>query len=256
MCGNSTQIENVTDGSLLLLVPGGKFLAGDDKHPCELPPYYLAIHPVTNVQYKRFVDATGHRPPDEVDYSAAGGEPVWKGNDFPADKSDHPVVCVSWDDAEAYCRWAGLRLPTELEWEKAARGTDGREFPWGQKWEQTRFKVLDSWHRANQKCRNDKNKGSETTCSVWSYPEGRSPWGHYQMAGNVWEWCADWYDDADEGCKSNKLIAPQSGPTRVLRGGSWDRNNPNYFRCAFRYRNYPDRRSRNCGFRVARSLTA
>jgi formylglycine-generating enzyme len=231
-------VENPTDGSLLLLVPGGKFLAGDDKFPVELPPYYLGIHPVTNGQYKRFVDATGHRPPDKADY----GDPVWKGKSFSADRAEHPVVCVSWDDAAAYCKWSGLHLPTELQWEKAARGTDGRKYPWGQQ-------------RDKAKCRNGKNKGSDTTCNVWSYPEGCGPWGHYQMAGNVLEWCADWDDsDAYDRYKRGDLTAPSSGGSRVLRGGSWCDDRPGPFRCVCRYCDRPVYRRFDVGFRVSRTL--
>ncbi len=252
------KIENPIDDSTLLLVPGGTFLAGGpgqeapgDDEGCgepfkvELPGYYLGIHPVTNGQYKRFVDAMGHRPPEQSD--RGWGDPVWEGKDFPREKSDHPVVCVDWDDAEAYCRWSGMRLPTELEWEKASRGVDGREYPWGEEYDEA-------------KCRDPKNRGDETTCNVWEYSQGCSPWGHYQMSGNVWEWCADWYDmGAYVRYKQGDLKAPLSSSWgyRVLRGGSWKGGlQGSSGRCAHRCYSYPDRRDPDVGFRVAMTLTA
>ena len=225
-------IENDKDGTLLVQIPGGEcvvggpgFDEGNGAFRVAVPAFYLALHPVTNAQYQRFVQETGtHRD--------------WKKKAA----ADHPAVNVSWDDAQAYCAWAGLRLPTELEWEKGARYVDGREYPWG-----------DTWDEAH--CRNWKNRGGEQTGGVWGYASGSSPWGAYQMSGNVWEWCEDWYDgNTYTRYKQGDLTPPpKSGGARVRRGGSWNFDVPDDFRGADRGFSEPGNRLDVFGFRCART---
>jgi serine/threonine-protein kinase len=234
-------VVNEKDGSILVPIPAGEAIFGspkgkgfDEERPqfrASLPGYTLAAHPVTNAQYLRFVEATRR---STRGLSAAHADPSM---------SDHPVVCVSWEDAEAYCEWAGLRLPSELEWEKGARGTDGRKYPWGNEWDDDR-------------CRFDGNGDSagRRTCGIWEYPTGRSPYGLFHMSGNVWEWCADWHDyKAYQRYSRGDLTPPASGESRVLRGGSWN-GNANLCRAAFRNNFDPTDRNYFSGFRVARAL--
>ena len=227
----AARLVNPIDNSVLILIPAGKFLAGEEKFPVELPAYYLGLTEVTNAQYKRFVDATGHQPPGS-----------WKDPTFLKRRTDHPVVGVSWNDAQAYCQWAMLRLPSELEWEKGARGCDGREYPWG-----------NTWEPAN--CRNHTNSNGEETAAAGSYPAGRSPWGLQDTCGNAWEWCADWFDpDAYKNYKAGNLTPPATGTLRVGRGGSWGSLDVQQYRCWVRGPTYrPDDHDMYGGFRVARS---
>ncbi len=202
-------------GIEMVLIPSGDFLYGDDKQRVHLPAYCLARTPVTNAQYKAFVDATGHPAPFH-----------WRDGGIPYRKEDHPVVHVSYEDAQAFCKWAGCRLPTEQEWEKGARGTDGREYPWGNWWEPGRC--------------NSSEAGWKDTTPVGlydRYPSGESPYGLLDMAGNAWEWCEDWHYEGIRRCNAQ-------------RGGSWG-NNSGVVRAAYRAWGYTATGTSYDGFRCA-----
>ena len=226
-----------------------------------LPGYWIGRTEVTNAQYRRFVRATGHRAPEH-----------WEGGQVPAGLEDFPVVYVTWEDARAYCEWAGGHLPTELQWEKAARGTDGRVFPWGNQWDSKRCRNFEliagrgyvsgegragafgawlaSWAWQAWVASHDTVR--EGPAAVGSYPAGRSPFGCADMAGNLDEWCADWYDaKAYQRYAKGDLTSPRTGESRVLRGGSWDMPDPWDFRCAYGGRIVPDACSGVAGFRCA-----
>lgn len=203
------------DGAPMVLIPAGEFEMGsndgeDDEKPVHtvyLDAFYMDKHEVTNEQYKKFMDATKYKAPR-----------YWYLPNFCA--PNHPVVGISWDDANEYCRWAGKRLPTEAQWEKAARGgLGGRKYPWGDEI---------THNNANYWGTGGKDKW-EHTSPVGSFaPNGH---GLYDMAGNVWEWCADWYD-GNYYVNSSKLnpMGPSSGSSRVLRGASWGNDDPFHIR--------------------------
>ena len=238
-------VQNEADGSILVQIPAGEFEMGDGqetncpKHRVHLDAYWIGVYCVTNRQYSRFVKATKHRAPDKADY----GTPIWQNGRCPEGKLDHPVVCVSWDDASAYAKWSGLELPTEAQWEKAARGPKGLLYPWGNEWDAG-------------KCRNDKNKGSEETCPVWGYPAGVSGYGTYNQSGNVWEWCRDWYDEKYYGkSPARNPGGPEGGSARVLRGGGWRSDDASGFRGASRVYDAPAGRGDLQGFRLVRTAS-
>jgi len=183
-------------------IPTGKFIMGHGNndtpiHEVYLPEYQITRTPITNEQWAAFLKNTG--------YQWASHNELW-GNGLPRGKEKHPVVYVTWHDVMAFCQWAGVRLPTEAEWEKAARGTDGRYYPWGNQEE-------------NKDLANYGNNVKDTT-PVGKYPKGASPYGCLDMAGNVWEWCSSMYKPypykADDGRENLTLDSE-----RVLRGGSY-----------------------------------
>lgn len=224
------------DGMTLLYVPAGEFTMGSDESPDEQPihtvyldAYWIDQTEVTNAMYAKCVDAGVCYLPHSIDsYS----RDTYYGN-FQFD--DYPVINVYWDDASTYCSWSGRRLPTEAEWEKAARGTDERTYPWGEEIDES---YLNS------------GVGGDTT-PVRSYESGVSPYGVYDMAGNVWEFVSDWYDSGyyDYSPVSNPQ-GPESGDFRVLRGGSWNFDYY-YARSAYRDVNVTDDTGNYIGFRCA-----
>ena len=191
--------KNLANG--MTLIPSGDFIMGsnerwDDEAPEHISAtkaFYIDLNEVTNADYKKFTDETKRETP----YHWPEGNP-------PKIKEQHPVVYVSWFDADNYCKWRGKRLPTEQEWEKAARGTDGLIYPWGNQWS------LDK--------SNNPYKHSTGTVSIGSFPEGKSPYGLNDMSGNVWEWVDSYYLPHP----GNPVTRAEYGKDkRVLKGGSW-----------------------------------
>ncbi len=242
----------------MVTVPAGPFTMGTDlfraddqdkpAHQVVLPAYRMDKYPVTNAQYARFVAETDRRPPSS-----------WEGGRIPQGAKLQPVTLVSWYDAKAYCAWAHKHLPTEAEWEKAARGNDGRRWPWGNDMDPARLNTYYSvGHPTN----------------VMKYPQGASPYGAMDMAGNVYEWVADDFGpyegskaDADlfkvklpkvlsaedRSKKTVDLVVYDNLKYKVLRGGSW---NSDPFSTTTYHRNYelPNKASDFIGFRCAAPL--
>ena len=213
-----------------ILIPAGPYLMGDSQdkdnvvHKVYLDAYWIDNYEVTNARYRQFIEATGYSKPRYWD------DPRYNGD-------NQPVVGVTWEDAQAYCAWAKKRLPTEAEWEKAARGEKSRLFPWGDVYNTTYANTKASKHKR--------------PLSVGSYPEGRSPYGLHDLSGNVWEWCQDWHDkDYYPTSPTRNPTGAESGKKRIIRGGGW---NAAYVDMAHRRGIKPTVAYPSLGFRCARN---
>jgi eukaryotic-like serine/threonine-protein kinase len=197
-------------GIAMRLVSAGNFIMGNSDsqyseekptHTVYLDDFYIDRYEVTNVMYKACVDTGACQPPDQTTSSTRDS---YYGN---TEYDNFPVIFVGWEDANAYCQWRGMKLPSEAQWEKAARGPDGRTYPWGENIDDTYANYNDS---------------AGDTTEVGSYEKGKSPYGLYDMAGNAWEWVADWFSSSYYlDTPLTNPPGPVSGDYRVLRGGSW-----------------------------------
>ena len=258
------------DGMVMVYVPAGEFQMGSTEGEVdaalalceeyygfclrewfdrELPAHTVALDgfwidrtEVTNAQYARCVIAGACDPPEQTTSYSRG---AYYGD---GRYDDYPVIYVSWWQAEAYCAWAGGRLPTEAEWEYAARGPEGREYPWGEGVDGSRLNYCDV-NCGHDWADEEFDDGHVDTAPVGSYPSGASWCGALDLAGNVEEWMADWYGEYPSGRQENPT-GPASGSYRVVRGGSWGLA-PNYARSAFRGWVYPDDGYNVRGFRCA-----
>jgi sulfatase modifying factor 1 len=235
----------------MVYIPEGEFLMGSrtsdgkvgfqiavdelPQHKVNLRDFYIDRFEVTVGQYKKFLDVSKRTAPADPRFPEI--YPWGRGENPPAELMDHPVIYVNWYDARAFCRWTGKRLPTEAEWEKAGRGTDGRFWPWG--------------NRLDPNKANVKETGARGTLPVGSFPQGVSPYGVYDMAGNVAEWVDDWY----EAYPGSKLVRKAFGEVnKVIRGGAWTLFGDPYSRVTHRTRAMdPKKRHRSIGFRCARN---
>lgn len=244
------------------------FLDETPQHPVYLDAFYIDRYEVSNAHFQRFVEATGYQTQAEREgggkIRAMGSKDKWntvataswrmpKGQGSTiAERANHPVVQVTWKDAQAYCQWAEKRLPTEAEWEKAARGLDGQMYPWGNEPDFARLNFCDR-HCVFPERDANVDDGQAETAPVGSYASGKSPYGVYDMAGNVWEWVADWYEEKYyTRSPERNPRGPTTGSQVGLRGGSWLYPAPT-FRVATRGGVPPDRRNNNIGFRCAKT---
>jgi formylglycine-generating enzyme required for sulfatase activity len=227
---------NPIDGAQMVYIPAGEFLMGstetdenanpDEKpqHRIYLDSYYIYKTEVTVAQYRKFCHATGRKMPPKA---------KWGWND------KYPIYNMWWVDAIDYAKWAGGSLPTEAQWEKAARGTDGRIYPWGNKWDMNKVH-----------CSKKKIKDAASPIEAGSFPAGASPYGVLDMAGNAWELCSDLHDkDYYKSTPAKNPTGPVAGEKHVVRGGSWTNFDPIYFRCSNRSVAFPDYTAIRLGFR-------
>jgi formylglycine-generating enzyme required for sulfatase activity len=247
----------------MVYVPAGEFTMGSDEYSDEQPvhmvyldAFYIDKTEVTNTQFAQFLSEQGNQEEGGVTWLDIGDEDCLisqsRGQYQPkSGYSDHPVIEVSWYGARAYCEWLGKRLPTEAEWEKAARGADGLIYPWGNTFDGTKLNFADKntnfdWSDSNW------DDGYADTAPVGSYPDGTSPYGALDMAGNVWEWVADWYDSGYYAASpESNPKGPASGDYRVIRGGSWGTSGARV-RAASRLSRPPGGTGSDVGFRCAR----
>ncbi len=247
----AAEVTKGKDGLPMVLIPEGPFAMGSNdgspnerpEHQVTLGAYYIDQHEITITLYAKFLEETKRRAPptwDEEAVTSAG---------------DRPAVGVSWSDAEAYCKWAGERLPTEAEWEKAARGTDGRRYPWGP---MQPFVDIANYNRglwvSEPVTLSPVTGGVEGMSVRHGLKEGgRSPYGLFHMAGNAAEWVADWYDrEYYAKSPAQSPTGPAEGEKHVIRGGSWA-DLPAALRVTARVSAEPEFRDRTIGFRCASS---
>lgn len=267
---------SVHDQDEMAVIAAGSFVRGTPQgmgDPDEVPQRTLYLdafrldrEEVTNRRYRTFLQATGHRIPE---HCCDPSYNLWTGGNLDSSLLDHPVVNVDWHDAEAFCRWAGKRLPSEAEWERAARGTKGRVFPWGDEWDRTRANGASYWAEREFSSAEEakawwaeegamlliqKGRQGIATVAEQALPQGATPEAVQQLAGNVWEWVADWYDPSYYAVAPERNPpGPASGEYKVLRGGSW-LNQQAFLRGAVRDGSRPTMRNHGTGFRCAQDI--